>query len=255
VVDVNTNVWKGVSSAGISWSFDAEGAEVSDDSLTSMTQPSVTVYTARGFVPFSIEVSQDWEGFTQEMQRLLAAGYDELVFDKFTRGTGSGQPYGIRTVLETTSSAQVTSTTDGSFGQEDVYKVWAALGIKYRRNASWMMSIDINNRIAQFGTSTQLHAVTTQLGEGQVDRLRTRPVYVNDYFPSYTGTTGAETRLVVGDFSNFVIARRAGLTTELVPILVSTGSARPTGQRGFFSWARVGSNVASTSAFKILLNT
>jgi hypothetical protein len=31
VVDVTSNVWKGVSSAGVSWSFDAEAAEVSDD--------------------------------------------------------------------------------------------------------------------------------------------------------------------------------------------------------------------------------
>ena len=54
-----TNVFKPVTSAGISWSFDAEAAAVSDDSPT-LGQPSVTVFMARGFVPFSIEVEQDY---------------------------------------------------------------------------------------------------------------------------------------------------------------------------------------------------
>src|SRR5262249_29368284 len=77
VVDVNTNAWKGVSSAGVSWSFDSEAAEVSDDSLTSIAQPSVTVFMARGFIPYSIEIEQDWPGFSAEMANVLAIGYDE----------------------------------------------------------------------------------------------------------------------------------------------------------------------------------
>src|SRR5262249_2776614 len=78
VEDVTTNVLKLVSAAGVVWSFDPEAAEVSDDSIT-LAQPSVTVFMARGFIPYSIEVGQDWPGFQTEMARLLAAGYDELV--------------------------------------------------------------------------------------------------------------------------------------------------------------------------------
>src|SRR5215207_1984068 len=42
-VDVNTNIWKGASSAGVSWSFDSEAAAVSDDMAT-LAQPTVTVF-------------------------------------------------------------------------------------------------------------------------------------------------------------------------------------------------------------------
>src|SRR5690348_16624183 len=97
-VDVNTNAWKGVSSAGVTWSFDTEAVEVSDDSPT-LAQPTVTVYMARGLIPYSIEVGQDYPSFASEMQNLLAEGYDELLVDKFTRGTGTGEPQGVLTIL------------------------------------------------------------------------------------------------------------------------------------------------------------
>jgi HK97 family phage major capsid protein len=58
-VQVNTNKWKGVSSAGVSWSFDAEGTAVSDDS-PAIAQPEVDVDMARGFIPYSIELGQDY---------------------------------------------------------------------------------------------------------------------------------------------------------------------------------------------------
>jgi hypothetical protein len=54
---------------------------------------------ARGFVPYSIEVGMDYPNFASEMQTLLAEGYDELLIDKFSRGSGSGEPNGILTVL------------------------------------------------------------------------------------------------------------------------------------------------------------
>jgi HK97 family phage major capsid protein len=254
-VEVNTSSWKGVSSAGVSWSFDQEAAEVSDDSLTSITQPSVTVFMARGFVPFSIEISEDWPGFQSEMARVLMAGYDELLVDKFTRGSGTNEPMGILTSLSTASpTVIVTSTTDGAFGQEDVYNTWAALPSKFRRNASWMMNVDVMDRIRQFGSSTNWHAVTVQLPDGAVDRLMNRPVYEGTYFPTFSSTTGASNRLVVGDWSEFVVARRTGMTVELVPHLFGS-SQRPTGQRGFFAYARIGSNSVMNGAFAMQSNT
>ena len=73
VVDVTTNVWKGVSAAGVSWSFDAEGAEVSDDSIT-LAQPTVTIFTARGFIPYSVEVGMDWPGFAAGDEPVAVGG-------------------------------------------------------------------------------------------------------------------------------------------------------------------------------------
>ena len=161
-VNINTNTWKGVSAAGVTWSFDAEGTAVSDDSIT-LAQPSVTVFMARGFIPYTIEVEQDWPGFQAEMARLLSAGYDELLIDKFTRGSGTGEPMGVITALDATAASEVLLTTAAQFGQEDIYKAWAALPQKYQRNPAWMMHVGVNNRIRQMGTATLSHAFTVSL--------------------------------------------------------------------------------------------
>lgn len=254
--DINTSAWKGVSSAGVSWSFDSEAAEVSDDSLTSIAQPSVTIFTARGFIPFSIEISEDWPGFQNEMARVLMAGYDELLVDKFSRGSGSGEPKGILTALAASSpTVIVTSLTDGAFGQEDVYATWSALPQKYQRNAAWMMNVDVMGKIRQFGASNVYHAYTVSLPAGSVEQLFARPVYQSPYFPVFSSTTGASNRLVVGDWNNFLVARRTGINVELVPQLFATANNLPSGQRGWFAYARIGSNSINDAAFRLQANT
>lgn len=252
-VTVNTKKWKGVSSAGVSWSFDAEASAVSDDSPT-LAQPEVDVFMARGFIPYSIEVGMDYPAFAAEMQTLLAEGYDELLVDKFSRGSGTGEPMGILTALDANTNVEVVSTTDGAFGQEDVYKVWKALPQKYRRRAAWMMAVDINNRIRQFGTANVFHAFTENLPAEWADTLFGKAVYESPYFPDFTGTTGAENRLVVGDWKNYVIARNGGMSVELVPHLFDVTNNRPTGQRGWFAYSRIGGDSANDLGFRLLQN-
>jgi HK97 family phage major capsid protein len=117
-----------------------------------------------------------------------------------------------------------------------------------------MMSVDVNNRIRQFGTANVYHAYTENLPAEWADTLFGKTVYESPYFPDFTGTTGAENRLVVGDFSNYVIARRGGMSVELVPHIFGTTNNRPTGQRGWFAWARIGGNSVNDNAFRLLQN-
>jgi HK97 family phage major capsid protein len=257
-VTVNTNQWKGVSSAGVTWAFQTEAAAATDNSPT-LAQPAVLVHMARGFIPYSIEVGMDYPSFASEMSTLLAQGYDELLVDKFTRGSGTGEPKGILTAISAVSGDRVKVTTGGSIGAPDPYLVWKALPQKYRRNASWLMSIGVNNAIRQIGAANVFHGYTVNLPAGWADQLFNRPVYESAYMPdTTTWTTTAEGQAVVGDFSNFVIARNGGMSVELVPQLFSqltagTGPATPTGQRGWFAYARIGSDVANAGAFRLLV--
>ncbi|ADU49184.1 phage major capsid protein [Intrasporangium calvum] len=253
VVEVNTNVWKGVSSAGVSWSFDAEGATVSDDSPT-LDQPVVNVFTARGFVPFSIEVGQDYPGFASEMAELLASGYDELLVDKFTRGSGTGEPQGIVTALDADPTAEVLLGTAGTLALADVYNVWAKLPQRFRRRSSWMGAVEINNKIRQLGTAANFHGTTVDLTAGAADVLMNRQWYETPYMTDLTTTTHTNVA-IVGDFSNYVIARRSGLNVELVPTLFDVTNNRPTGQRGWFAYARIGGGSANNSGFRLLNQT
>jgi HK97 family phage major capsid protein len=255
-VDVNTNAWKGVNSAGVTWSFDAENVEVSDDSPT-LAQPTVTVFMARGFIPYSIELGQDYPSFAAEMSTLLAEGYDELLVDKFTRGTGTGEPQGVLTILSATAGNRVGVQTSGvNFSATDPYTVWQALGQRFRRRASWLMSVDVNNKLRQLGTANVFHAYTENLPAEWADQLFGKQTYESPYMPNTTTSTAANSGLaIVGDFKNYLIARRGGMSVENIPHLFSTTTNLPSGTRGWFAYSRIGGGVVNTSGFKLLVNT
>lgn len=258
VEQVTTNLWKGVSASGMSWSYDTEAAEISDDSPT-IAQPSITVHMARGYVPYSIEVGDDWFGFAENMGRLMSQGYSDLLATKTMTGTGTGEPWGIFTAIDQTSASEVTPTTDGSFGGVDVFKVWNALPERFRSRATWVMSVSCESAIRQFSSTAGSSSsyFTVDLTADGVSRINGRPVIVTDYAPTFSGsvpgTTGAQNILVVGDFQHYVMANRAGMTIEAVPHVFG-GSQRPTGQRGLFAWARHGLDSVSDNAFRLLQN-
>lgn len=250
---ITTDEWKGVSSAGVTWSYDAEGAQVSDDSPT-LAQPVVTAHMARGFIPYSIEIGGDYPGFASEMSTLLMEGYDELQAQAFATGSGSGQPFGIFTALDANTNVEVSVTTDGAFGGVDINKVWGALPDRWKSNATWVMSHDVGNEVATFGNSNNLSFVTVDL-TGVVEKIRNRPIEFSSYAPDFTGTTGAANILTVGDFRNYLIAERAGMSVELIPHLFHESNNRPSGQRGWFAWARHGADSVNDLAFRLLQNT
>lgn len=252
VESITTKAWKGVSSAGVSWSFDPEAGAVSDDSAT-LAQPVVTAHQARGFIPFSIQIGSDYPGFAVEMAKLLAEGYDELQALKFVSGTGSDEPYGIIVALDANTNVEVVVTTDGAFGGVDINKVWGALPDRWKQNATWMMNHDTGNEVDSFGASNNLSFFTVALG-GVGKVLKERPVAFASHFPDFSGTTGASNILVVGDFQNFLIAERVGMDVELVPHLFDVTDNRPTGQRGWFAHARIGSDSINDAAFRLLQN-
>jgi hypothetical protein len=57
-VFTTTDIWKGITSAGSGFTLPGEGVVVADNSPT-FTQPSITIFSPKDFIPFSIEVSQD----------------------------------------------------------------------------------------------------------------------------------------------------------------------------------------------------
>ncbi|MFC7380887.1 phage major capsid protein [Sphaerisporangium rhizosphaerae] len=253
VETITTNQWKGVSSAGVSWSFKAEAAPATDNSPT-LAQPTVPTYRADGYIPYSYEVEQDYPGFAAEMSRLLASGYSELLVDKLTNGSGTNEPTGIITALNGTGSAMATATA-GTLTASDVNKVWAALPIKYRNaNAAWMSHTDVNNIVQQLGASNNASAFTVNFTDEGVTVLKGRKAYVNDYFDAMPSGTTAGDLLVVGDWTNYLIAQRAGMSIELVPHLFDTTNNRPTGQRAWFACARVGADSINDASFRLLQN-
>lgn len=245
------DVWNGVSSPAVSWSWDTEASEVSDDATT-FAQPTVTVFTGRGFVPFSIEVGMDGANLTEEVGKLLAAGKDDLESVAFATGNGTSEPRGIITALQGTAPPVIAATTNDSFGKEDIYLVDQALPARYRPRSSWLANRSIYNRISQFETANGARLFPDVHGRfGEPGSLLGRGAFESEAMDGALGT-GNDYVLVFGDFENYVIADRIGMNVEFVPHLFHTSNNRPSGQRGLYAWYRTGGNVVNAGGFKLL---
>lgn len=253
---ITTDKWKGVSSAGVTWQFRQEAANASDNSPT-LAQPEVVAHRADGYIPYSFEVEQDYPGFASEMSRLLTEGFSELLVQKFTVGTGSNEPRGIITALDANATVEIATGTAGTLSAGDINNLWSALPIRYRSRAAWMASTDVEGVVQQLGSNNNPSGFTVDLSAEGVTRLKGRPLYQNDYMDSMpTGTTSANL-MVVGDWSNYLIAMRAGMSIELIPHVFDAsggGNVVPTGQRAWYAWARVGADSINDSGFRLLQN-
>lgn len=249
VKSIMTNVWTGVSSAGITMSWDTEGSEVSDDTPT-FTQPTITAYKLAGFVPFSIEAEDDIQGLNSELAREFAVARDTAEADVFATGTGSNQPTGIVTAL--VGSSWTNFATNNALTVSDLEKVRRHTGPRYRGSrASWVMNLAWNDAIRNLGTSGSLYSETVDLAEGQVSQVLGRPVYESSAMTDAVNTTTTNNAMVYGAFENYYIVDRVGTRLEYIPHLFHTGNNRPSGQRGWYTWHRVGADSVNDAAFTL----
>jgi HK97 family phage major capsid protein len=266
------DVWHGVSAGNVSWSFDpvhgqapannSSGAgtgavsEVSDDS-PEFAQPEVTVKTARGFVPISLEAFMDESNVAAEVGRLLADGKDELESQVFITGTGFLEPAGLITRLAASATAETLSAASNAFALEDVYTLHDALPARYRRRAAWLGNQSIYSLTRQFDESGG-SALWAQLGAARPQVLLGRPAYEAEPMDGVVDSGSDNYVLIFGDFQYYVIADRIGMTVEFVPHLFgatgvgSPAVAHPTGQRGWFAYYRVGADVTHAGGFRLL---
>ena len=259
VETITTDAWKGVSSAGVTWKFRDEATATTDGS-PKLAQPVVNTHKCDGYIPYSIEVGMDYPSFASEMEGLLASGYAELLVQKLTVGAGDGseEPFGIITALDANTNVEVATLTSGAISAGDINGLWAALPIRYRNPAlagrvAWMSHTGVNGDIQQLGQEEGAAFTVNFTAEG-VTRLKGRDMYENDYFADLPSGTAAANLLVVGDWSNFVVAQRAGMNIELVPHVFDVTNSRPTGERAWYAWARVGADSVNDLGFRLLQN-
>jgi HK97 family phage major capsid protein len=247
-VQITSDVWHGISSAGVTGSWDAEAAEVSDDSPT-LDQPAIPVHKGAVFVAQSFEVQADAAGLANEVASMIAFEKDRMESVAFVTGSGSGQPTGIITAL-TGGSSVVTSTTTDTFAVGDVYKLDGALPARFAANASWLAHRTIYNLMRQFDTNGG-SALWGQLGDARRGELLGRPDYVAEAMDSTITALADNLILVFGDFSNFVVVDRLGTSLSYVPHLFGS-NGRPTGQSGWYAHFRVGADSVNDAAFRML---
>ena len=248
VVQVTGDAWNGLSSAGVTGSWDAEAAEVSDDAPTFAAVP-IPVYKGSVFVPISFEAQQDEANVADEIARMIAFEKDRMESVAFTTGSGTAEPTGIVTALTGTASVVNSATTD-TFAAADLYALDSALPSRYAANASWLAHRAVYNLTRRFDTQGGAQMWAT-IGQDRPAQLLGRPVYEAEAMDSSITALATNPVAVFGDFENFVIADRLGTTVSYIPHLFGA-TRRPTGQSGWFAHFRVGSDSVNDAAFRML---
>jgi len=248
VETISTNEWKGVSSAGITASYDVEGAEVGDDSPT-LAQPSVKCERLQAFVPFSAELGADWGGLRAELGRLLQESKDGLEAEKFVNGAGtaSTEPEGIIAGLGT--AYQVKTAGTAIFAVSDVYSLKESLPPRFRPNATFLANGDVLDSIYRMVALADATEPPLMTSDGRILRKA-----VAEVSTMASALTTASKIVLFGDIrAAFLIIDRLGsMTIELVPHLLGS-SHRPTGMRGLYMFARNSSAILVPQALRLLV--
>jgi HK97 family phage major capsid protein/HK97 family phage prohead protease len=237
--------WDGITSAGVTVTRVAEATQASDDAPT-LAQPTVKAERVQGFIPFSLEADQDWNALQSEMTRLLADAKDIEEATSFVTGTGvSPQAGGIVQTLNASSNVVANTFTVGS-----IYDLDEALPDRFRDNASFLAHRAVYNDIRQFDTAGGAN-LWVRIGEGQPPELIGYPAYRSSAMDSTPAGTIGDRYLLLGDFRQFLIVDRVGMTVDVVPHLFGANQ-RPTGQRGLYAMWRNNSKILVDNAFRIL---
>lgn len=241
-----TNSWNGVSSAGVTAQWLAEGG-VAADATPTFGQILITPQKAAAFVFGSYEVVGDSD-ISEQIPQILMDAKANLENAAFSTGTGSGQPKGIVTAATTT----VTTASVATYAIADIYALQQALPARARlgKTPAVVGNVAIINKTRQFDTAGG-SSYWTNLGQGApAEVLGLRLAEASGMVS--TTTTGSKI-LVAGDFDKYQIVDRLGMTVIYNPMLMDQATARPTGQGGWFSYWRVGADVLDASSFRTLV--
>jgi HK97 family phage major capsid protein len=240
-----TNNWNGVTSAGVSAEWTAEGTEAADATPT-VGNLQITPQKADAYLFGSFEVLADSD-FATQLPELLADAKDRLEESAFAVGTGSGMPWGV---IPRGTSQNRAGTAGTGPALQDAYSLMGALPARWRapgaRNA-WVMNLATMNlfrQVASFTGSTQPLLVdgaggSTMLGYPVLESTSVLGTY----------TTGNKV-MAFGDMRQYYIVDRVGMSVVYDPVVLGA-NRRPTGQGAWYAFWRVGADVSTSTAIRV----
>jgi HK97 family phage major capsid protein len=245
VKTTTTNDWNGVTSAGVSAEWTAEGTEAADASPT-VGQLKITPQKADAYLFGSFEVLSDSD-FGQQLPELLADAKDRIEETAFAVGTGSGQPKGI---IPAGTSQNRAGTAAAGPAAQDVYALMAALPARFRgprANNVWAANLLTINALRNIPAFTG--AFTSIVNDsGPVPTMLGKP-FLESTSILGTFTTGNKV-LAFLDARQYYIVDRIGMSVVYDPIVLGT-NRRPTGQGAWYAFWRVGADVSTATAVRV----
>ncbi len=253
VKQITTLTYNGSNAAQVTAGLLGENAAFSDNAPV-VAQIQIPTYKIGAYIPASFEAFEDIDTLATDVGELFADAKNNYEATQFETGSGSA-PHGVVTDVTAITASRVSPATGGTFVVGDLYKVHSALPARYRRSRSsgraWQMSVNIIDTIRQFATANNYHAFLATLGQGQPPALLDDTLLEASTM-STTVTTG-QNILLYGDFQQFTIVDRVGISSEFIPNVFDQASGRPSGTRAWLMHWRVGSGIRDANAFRVLL--
>jgi len=246
VVQTTSNTWNGVNSAGVNAGMIGEGLVVGDATPT-VANIVITPQKANAWIFGSYEVLEDTD-FGQQLPVLLADAKDRLEESQFA--TGNGTPPNVQGVIPA-ATVVVTTATTLVVAVGDVYATQQVLPARFRNapGAAWVANVAQINRFRQLDTAGG-SSFWTNLGKGQPATLLGAPIYESTTMDATVSVGALEA--IYGDFAQFIICDRVGVSMIYEPLVKDTATGRPTGQAGWFMFWRFGSQISTTNAFRVM---
>lgn len=245
--------WNGVTSAGVTASWDGEVVEVSDDSPT-FGAPSIATVRAQALVQASISAVEDISDLGSDVMMMFADAKDRLEGAAHATGAGTTTPKGVFTAVAAVTASRVTSTTAATIGLVDLNSVYVGVPKRYRGSSTWLAAPTYTVAIKALGTAVSA-SYSGNLADEPTGRILGRPVVESDDAPTTQTTTALDQEVLLGDFSQFVIVDRpGGMSVEYIPHLFNTANNLPDGRRAWYATWRNGSDVTNVDAFRLLVD-
>jgi HK97 family phage major capsid protein len=234
---MTSNTWNGVTSAGATANWVAEGTAVTD-TTPSIGQLVITAYKIMTWVYGSFEVLDD-TALAAQVPQLFADARNRLEGSAFAIGTGSAQPFGAVTRAGADASA-------GALTAAMIYGLDQNLPPRFRNGGkvAWASNETIRNVARQVPKFTG--AVESIVDDsGDVPRMLGYPFYESSAMLG--GTTGNR-ELLLGDWQSYIIADRLPSVVVAEPLVETGAPGLPTGQRGWLNYSRVGADTVTQGA-------
>lgn len=247
------NVWYGVTTAGVTASWDAELTEVSDDSPT-VASASITCFQAQALVQATVQAFDDISGLQSNVLALFADAKDQLEGAAHMTGNGTSAPGGLFTLINASSSLKTTSTTAATIGEVDIHALYRALPVRWRSRGTFVGHPLFLLATKRLGTAVS-SSYTGDLTTGITDRILGRPVLESDDAPSTTTTTALDQEIAFADLSSYVIVDKpGGVSIEFIPHLFNTSNNLPDGRRAWYMRWRTGAGMPALAAGRLLVD-
>lgn len=247
VETITSKTWQGITSSGITVSRSAEEAEAGENEFT-IAQPEVSPKRVIADVRFSVEIEQDWSQLRSEISRLLADAKQVEEDTVFVTGDGTGNnPSGVVTTLAASSEVVLAGH---AITLDELLNLEEALPVRFRGRGQFLANKSMYQSIRGLGTGSDGADLWVRLSGSQPNELLGYPAREASAMSGDLAALSARV-LLFGDFSQFLIVDRLGMSVEVNPHIVGA-AGRWTGQRAVVAVWRNSSKILVDNAFRVL---